>query len=88
MVRWASTENLKRIEHLRRRVEICEADLLGRLSPIKSSLGRPSQTGLESGLRLIPFHSERMITALCRSRTPRHHLDNSEPLAMGALVQQ
>jgi len=35
MVRRASTETFKRIEHLRGRVEICQAEPVDRLSPIK-----------------------------------------------------
>ena len=34
MLRRSSTENFERIEHLRGRVEICQADLLDQLSPI------------------------------------------------------
>jgi len=37
MVRRSSTENFERIEHLRGQVEICQADLLDRLSLIEGT---------------------------------------------------
>ena len=73
MVRRSSTENFERIEHLRDRLELRQADLLDQLSLIQCSQKSPARRGLQPGRAVVRAHLVAAAGAHRRVHGPGRH---------------